>query len=194
MLGAVASHRMNIDTAMVGGLTCLLLGDAIWGGILPLETGIRGFAHESIVMIGALFVVAAGLRETGAMEQLAHHILGRPTTVARAQMRLMVPVAAMSAIMNNTPIVAMYLPIVSDWARKLQISPSKLFMPLSFAATLGGKCTLIGTSSNIVLMTLFVASVPDDPPSAQAQFWNVAVLGIPTTIGPDKTLPTGSKR
>ena len=194
ILIAVASHRINIDTAMIGGLTVLLLGDALaGGGILPPSVGIAGFAHPSIIMIGALFVVAAGLRETGAMDAIANRLLGRPRTVARAQIRLMVPVAVMSAFMNNTPIVAMYLPIVGDWARKARISASKLYMPLSFAATLGGKCTLIGTSSNIVLMSLYLRAFSDPElgswvssmvaePGVQKQFWGVAVLGLPTTI------------
>ena len=99
----------------------------------------------------------------------------------------------MSAFMNNTPIVAMYLPIVGDWSRKLRLSASKLYMPLSYAATLGGKISLIGTSSNIVLMGLYVRAFSDPEhaawlaevtefPSSLKQFWGTAILGIPTTI------------
>jgi di/tricarboxylate transporter len=106
---------------------------------------------------------------------------------------MMTPVAVMSAFMNNTPIVAMYLPIVSDWAKKLRMSPSKLFMPLSFAAILGGKITLIGTASNIVVMGLYVRYLTDpdrsawlagalEAPDPVRQFWGVAVLGVPTTV------------
>jgi len=106
----------------------------------------------------------------------------------------MLPVALMSGFMNNTPIVAMYLPIVTDWARKLRISPSKLFMPLSFGAILGGKLTLIGTASNIVVMALYLNywTIDDNIAwlnqlgvsqfSENAQFWGIAVIGIPTTV------------
>jgi di/tricarboxylate transporter len=199
---ALASNRVNVDTAMVGGLMLLLVGHAaLPGDILPVEEGIRGFAHPAIIMIGALFVVAAGLQETGGMELVARRLLGRPKTIAGAQLRLMAPVALMSAFMNNTPIVAMYVPIVADWARKLRISPSKLFLPLSFAAILGGKITLIGTASNIVVMEQYVKELPArlaaeaageapawlstlgvDPLSSSRQFWGVAGLGIATTI------------
>jgi di/tricarboxylate transporter len=190
---SIASNRINIDTAMMGGLTLLVVGDALFGGILPFEKGIAGFAHPAIIMIAALFVIAGGLQETGGIAWIAGRLLGHPRSIAAAQVRMMVPVAIMSAFMNNTPIVAMYLPIVSDWSKKLGISPSKLFMPLSYAATLGGKLSLIGTSSNIVVMGLYVRFLQDPEasawampwpgePSAFERFWGVALLGIPTTI------------
>ena len=88
----------------------------------------------------------------------------------------------------------MYLPIVGDWAKKLKISPSKLYMPLSFAAILGGKLTYIGTASNIVVMGLaielfsdpsqqqWLMAVGTEQMSPTVQFWGIAVIGIPTTI------------
>ena len=187
VIGALATNRIGVDVVMIGGLTLLLLLD-----IVPVQDAIAGFAHPAVLMIAALFVVAAGLQETGGMAALAQRLLGRPKTILGAQLRLMPPVALMSAFMNNTPIVAMYLPIVSDWARKLRISPSKLFMPLSFAAILGGKITYIGTASNIVVMGLYLAYVRGGPPwlsdlgvtepSAQTRFWGIASIGIPSTI------------
>ena len=102
-------------------------------------------------------MVAAGLTETGATQRVAQRLLGRPKSVTAAQFRLMGPVALLSAFLNNTPIVVMYLPIVNEWARKIRVSPSKLYMPLSFAAILGGKLTLIGSASNLVVMGLYLA-------------------------------------
>lgn len=202
VIAALATNRIGVDIAMLGGLTVLMLGDAIaGGGILPVAEGLAGFAHPAIFIIGSLFVVAAGLQETGGMELVARRLLGRPKTIAGAQFRLMAPVALMSGFMNNTPIVAMYLPIVSDWAKKLRISPSKLYMPLSFAAILGGKISLIGTASNIVVMKLFVdfadgrlaaeaagtatpwmTALGVDRFSSREEFWAIALVGIPTTI------------
>ncbi len=198
IIAALVTNRIGADVAMVGGLTLLLVGDFVLGQLLDLGTilqigpAIRGFAHPAVLMIAALFVVAAGLQETGGMEMIAQRVLGRPKTITGAQLRLMAPVAFMSAFMNNTPIVAMYLPIISDWARKLQISPSKLFMPLSFAAILGGKITYIGTASNITVMLLYLQYLRSNPPwlgalgvtepSPQTQFWGIACLGIPTTV------------
>jgi len=126
VMAAMATNRIGIDVAMVGGLTLLLSAHVVAGDILPLDQGIKGFSHPAIFMIGSLFVVAAGLSDTGGVAAIAQRILGRPKTVVGAQLRMMVPVSLMSGFMNNTPIVAMYLPIISDWARKLGISPSKL--------------------------------------------------------------------
>jgi len=185
VVGGMATNRISVDTAMIGGLTLLLLGDALGGDILPWTDGIKGFAHPAVIMIAALFVVAAGLQETGAIEMIANRLLGRPRTTVGAQLRLMGPVAIMSAFMNNTPIVAMYLPIINDWAKKLRISPSKLYMPLSFSAILGGKITLIGTASNIIVMGLYLeylTAADLELPTLRAQFWGIAALGVPTTI------------
>ena len=200
VIASLMTDRISVDVAMIGGLTLLMVGDFIFGevlgmgGVLSVPDAIAGFAHQAIMMIGALFVVAAGLQETGGMQVIAQRLLGRPKTILGAQLRLMAPVALLSGFMNNTPIVAMYLPIVGDWAKKLRISPSKLFMPLSFAAILGGKLTYIGTASNIVVMGLFIrfladrqeqqwpASLGVTEPSSTVQFWGVAALGVPSAL------------
>lgn len=185
---ALASNRIGADTALLGALTVLMVV-----GILPPAEAASGFADPAVLMIAALFVVAAGLTETGATEMIAQRVLGRPKSLVGAQLRLMLPVAAMSSFMNNTPIVAMYLPIVHTWARKLRISPSKLFMPLSFAAIMGGAITLIGTSSNLVVNQLYLeyyaehgaelmATLGLAEPSRVKQFWGIAIVGVPTLI------------
>lgn len=183
---ALMSNQISVDVVMIGGLTMLMVGDYVLPeDVLPVETAINGFAHPAIMLIGSLFVVAAGLRETGGMEVVAQRLLGRPKTIGGAQLRLMVPVTLMSAFMNNTPIVAMYLPIVSDWARKLRISASKLYIPLSFASIMGGKLTYLGTASNIVIMTLYMQYLVDaelPPLSAAKRFWGVAAVGAPAFI------------
>jgi di/tricarboxylate transporter len=136
----------------VGGLVLLLVA-----GVLPLEAALSGFANQGLVAVGALYVVATGLQQTGLLAWVSRHVLGMPRTLDRAMVRLIVPVIASSAFLNNTPVVAMFLPAVRDWARKLGFSPSKLMIPLSYAAILGGMCTLIGTSTNVVLNGLYIA-------------------------------------
>ena len=195
VIGALVTNRIGPDVAMLGGLVLLLLGDVLLpGGVIDVARALQGFSHPAVLMIGSLFVVAAGLQETGGMEAIAQRLLGRPKSIGRAQARLMVPVAMMSAIMNNTPIVAMYLPIVNDWAKRLGFSPSKLYMPLSFAAILGGKLTYIGTASNIIVLGMYAILLQDvanaewlapfdiAPMEGARMFWTVALLGIPTTI------------
>ena len=175
---ALAAGWASIEIVMLGGLLAQVLF-----GVLSLPEAAAGFAHPAVLMIAALFVVAAGLTETGATQTIAQRLLGRPSGVTAAQLRLMGPVALLSAFLNNTPIVAMYLPIVSDWARKIRVSPSKLFLPLSFAAILGGRLTLIGSSSNLVVMgqyrELWESSTGVPALSSAMELWGPAALGLP---------------
>ncbi len=196
---ALVSNRVGTDTAMIGALTLLMVA-----GIIEPAKAVMGFADPAVLTIAALFVIACGLSETGATSALAQKLLGRPKGGISARFRLMIPVAVMSAFMNNTPIVVMYLPIVSDWARKLRISPSRLFMPLSFAAIMGGSCTLIGTSTNLAVNQLYLSYFADNTtylnetfgltsPSTAKQFWWIAVIGLPMTIVGILFVAVGSK-
>ncbi len=188
LVAALMSGRMAADTAMLGALTLLMIA-----GVVDITSAVSGFGHPSVLMLAALFVVAAGPSETGATIVLSRRMLGRPQSLRGALFRLTVPVSCMSAFMNNTAIVAIYLPIVDDWARKLRISPSKLFMPLSFAAILGGGCTIIGTSTNLAINGLYVEYVQNHAaelkaafgvvePSLGKQFWWVGAAGVPIAV------------
>jgi di/tricarboxylate transporter len=149
--GTLALTRYSPDTVMVGCLTLLLVA-----GVLSPEQALAGLANEGMVTVGVLYVVVAGLRETGGIDWIAHSVLGRPHSLQMAQLRLMAPVAAMSAFLNNTPVVAMFIPAVSAWAKRNKMSVSKLMMPLSYASIAGGTCTLIGTSTNLVVNGLYI--------------------------------------
>ena len=132
-----------------------------------------------------ILVVAAGLSETGVTHAVGRKLLGRPKSVPVAQLRLMLPVAGLSALMNNTPIVAMYLPLVSDWAKRIRVSPSKLMIPLSFSSIFGGQLTLIGSASNLIIMGLYVEYLTDlgsPVPSSLMQFCGPALLGLPAAL------------
>ena len=150
----LALTRYSPDIVMVGGLTLLLLA-----GVLTPEQALSGLANEGMVTVGVLYVVVAGLRETGGIGWIVHSVLGRPRSLQHAQIRLMTPVAAMSAFLNNTPVVAMFIPAVSDWAKRNGLSVSKLMIPLSYASIAGGTCTLIGTSTNLVVNGLLIREV-----------------------------------
>ena len=99
----------STDVVVIGSLVLLMLF-----GVLGPQEALVGFISPGPLMIGGLFVVAAGLRETGMVERVAKLLLGRPKTLPSAQLRLMIPVSVLSGFMNTTAIVAMYLPIVSD--------------------------------------------------------------------------------
>ena len=182
---AMARSWASPDTVLLGGMTLLMtLGLFSDEKLLPSAAdAARGLGNVGLVTIGVLFVIAEGLRQTGAMSMIAKPLLGRPKNVPQAQMRLMLPVAGLSAFLNNTPIVAMYMPVVNDWCRKSGISPSKLFLPLSYAAILGGKCTLIGTSTNIVVLGLIQDRQKlGGLDGVEIGMFTLAWVGIPTVL------------
>jgi len=165
--------RWAADVVLMGGLTLLLVL-----GILTPEAALSGLANEGMVTVAVLFVVSAGLKETGAINWITDTLLGRPSSTGNAQLRIMAPVAAMSAFLNNTPVVAMLIPAINDWARKYQLSVSKLLMPLSYAAIVGGTCTLIGTSTNLIVNGLVIKESGGEGLS----MFELAWVGIPCVI------------
>ena len=148
----LARNRAPPDITMAGGLTLLLVA-----GILTPAQALAGFANEGMVTVGVLYVVVTGIRETGGIGWIVHRMLGQPRSRAHAQLKLMVPSALMSAFLNNTPVVAMFIPAVKEWARRHRLSVSALMIPLSYAAIIGGTCTLIGTSTNLVVNGLLLS-------------------------------------
>ncbi|MCA9074477.1 MAG: SLC13 family permease [Planctomycetaceae bacterium] len=157
MLVGLARNWGPPDLLVLSVLLCLLVVREVSGSERLPSAGesLAGLANPAVVTVGALFVVVAGLVRTGAMTRFARPMMGRTeTSIPAAQARLIFPIAGFSAFLNNTPVVAMFLPIVSDLCRRTGISPSKLYMPLTVAATLGGLCTLIGTSTNLVVSGL----------------------------------------
>jgi len=125
--------------------------------IMNAEDALAGFANPALVTIAMMFVLSNGLIRTGAVNFVAERILGISAgNSGRALLVLMVAVAGMSAFINNTPIVVLFVPIALNIARRFEMSPSRLLLPLSYASILGGTCTLIGTSTNLVVDGLAV--------------------------------------
>ncbi len=139
----------------------LFLGGAVLlcaVGVIDSKQALAGFSNPGMLTVAALFVVAAGLRDTGILDYLGQKVLGSATTTSQAFWRLTGVTVPLSAFLNNTPIVAMFVPVVIDWCRRNQVSPSKLLIPLSYLTILGGTCTLIGTSTNLVVDGLMTNS------------------------------------
>jgi di/tricarboxylate transporter len=172
ILALLAATGAPSDLAMFGGLTLLM----IFGIVSPREA-LAGMAEPAMLTVAALFIVAAGIRETGALHLVTDRLFGRPKTVLKAQLRMMLPVAGLSAFMNNTPLVAMLLPVVTDWSKKMALSPSKLLMPLSFAAILGGLVTKIGTSTNVIVSGLMLAQL-----GRPMEMFELAAIGLPAAV------------
>ena len=165
--------RIGADLILVGALTVLLLL-----GVITPDTALSGFSNPGLAAVAVLYIVVSGCIETGAANVLAKALLGRPKSEWAAQIRLMLPVAFLSAFLNNTPVVAMLVPAVQDWARRNCFSVSKLMIPLSYAAIFGGACTMIGTSTNLILAGL----VEQDSTLLAIGFFEIAWLGIPSAV------------
>jgi di/tricarboxylate transporter len=123
-------------------------------GLAPAEDLLLGFANTGVVTVAALYPVAAGMYATGAITLLSNRFIGLPEALRSAQLKILPPVAVGSAFLNNTPLVAMMIPVVRDITRMTGLAASKLFMPLSFSSILGGASTLIGTSTNLIIAGL----------------------------------------
>lgn len=147
----LAATRIAADIVLVAGLIVLLLA-----GVIAPEQAFSGFSNTGVITIAALFVVVAGLRNTGVTQLLVARLLGKPRNARHAQAQMMLPVTVLSSFVNNTPVVAALIPAVNDWCRRYKLPVSKLMMPLSFAAILGGTCTLIGTSTNLLINALLI--------------------------------------
>ncbi len=171
-LAVLISNRVSADITLMGGLTLLLVS-----GTLTPAQALSGFSNEGMITVGVLYIVVAGLRDTGAIGWIVQYLLGRPKTMADAQFRLMTPVAGISAFLNNTPVVAIMIPAVQDWARRNQLSVSRLLIPLSYAAIAGGTCTLIGTSTNLVVNGLLIRET-----DSGITMFELAWVGVPLTI------------
>jgi di/tricarboxylate transporter len=171
--GLLARNRTPPDITMAGGLTLLLVS-----GVLTPAQALAGFANEGMVTVGVLYVVVTGFRETGGIAWIVQRVLGQPRSTRHAQLRLMVPAAVISAFLNNTPVVAMFIPAVKDWAKRYGLSVSSLMIPLSYAAIVGGTCTLIGTSTNLVVNGLLIS---DTNLGGMAMF-DIARIGVPALV------------
>lgn len=165
--------RAGADTILMGGLTILIVT-----GIVPVGKAVEGFSNEGLLAVAFLFVVSEGIRQTGGFSFAGQQMLGRPKSLTDAQARVMVPSAVLSAFLNNTPVVAMMMPVISDWAKKMRISISHLMLPLSYAAILGGLCTLVGTSTTLVVDGLLQKQTGRPGLS----MFEVAWIGVPVMV------------
>lgn len=167
------STQYSVDMILLAGLALLLIF-----GIVSPEAALSGFSNEGMLTVAVLYVVAAGLKETGAIQFITQKVMGDTKTVRGAQTRIMLPVMFMSAFLNNTPIVASFIPALEHWSRKVQIPVSKILIPLSYAAILGGTCTIIGTSTNLILNGLLI----EEGTTRALGLFEPALVGIPCAI------------
>jgi len=177
MFAVLITDRVGTDSVMLTALTAFYIAE-----IIDIKEALEGFSNQGLLTVLVLFVVAEGLNKTGALNWYVAKLLGNPKTPSEAQLRVMLPVAILSGFINDTPLVVITLPIVIQWAKKINVSARYLLIPLSFAALLGGVCTLIGTSTNLVIAGLLQDEYPDEP---RFQDMSLFAVGRVRTIADD---------
>ena len=142
-------ERFTPDKVLLGAVAVLIAT-----GILGPVEALAGFWNPGVLTVAVLFVLVAALKSTGAIRWIGDWVLGQPKGEWRAQARLITITSPLSAFINNTPIVAMLTSAVEHWSRRSGIPPSKLLLPMNYATILGGMCTLVGTSTNLIVAGL----------------------------------------
>lgn len=146
---AFATEKLPVDLVAI-----MIMGALLVAGVVTIEEGLSGFSNPATITVGAMFVLSAALTRTGALQPLTR-LLVRFSRYPFVFLVLLIPLAALpSAFINNTPVVAVFLPLVLAVCAKRGFSPSKFLIPLSFASQFGGTCTLIGTSTNLLVSAL----------------------------------------
>ena len=142
-----ATEALPVDLVAI-----LILISLVLSGVLTPQEGIKGFSNKATITVAFMFVLSAALLKTGALQVLAHRLSSLFRYKFNAGMLLMMlMIAVISAFVNNTPVVAMFIPVVIQIAHTSGQEPAKMLIPLSFASIFGGMCTLIGTSTNILV-------------------------------------------
>ena len=148
MMGMLIADRLRPGFVLFSGVVLFMCT-----GILSPREALAGFANEGVVTVGLLFLISEGVRRCDALGHLVKWLLPADprTNVRKGYLRILPTIASVSAFLNNTPVVVVFIPIIKQWARKTGLAVRKFLIPLSYAAILGGMCTLIGTSTNLVV-------------------------------------------
>ena len=153
MLAALIMEWMPADVIVFSVLGVLLVS-----GILTPKEALEGFSNKGMLTVALLFVVAYAAQRSGFVELFFGHVIGNGNGLRRSLLRMMLPVMALSAFINNTPLVAMFTPYVREWSLKHGHAPSRFLIPLTYAVSFGGLFTLIGTSTTLVVNGLLQQS------------------------------------
>ncbi|MGQ8336912.1 SLC13 family permease [Sunxiuqinia sp. A32] len=152
MIVALVNDWMRPGMLLFSALVVLMAS-----GVINTQESLAGFSNKGMLTVAVLFLVSEGVRQTGALNIVARAFLPKrrgkmPIILAK----ILIPVSVISAFLNNTPVVIIFAPMVRNWAEKMNLSPQKFLIPLSYATILGGICTLIGTSTNLVVHGLML--------------------------------------
>lgn len=153
--------------------------------LAPVLELLKGFSNPGMLTVAVLFMVAAGMYATGAITMIMDKLIGLPRSIVGAQIKILPPIAFGSAFLNNTPLVAMMIPVIRDLSRTSRLPARQLYLPLSFASILGGMCTVIGTSTNLVVagMVMDVVGRGGSQSTIHAlKMFDPARVGVPIAV------------
>jgi len=173
VLVTLATTPAPTEVVLLGAMIVL----SIVGVISPSQA-LSGFSSPGVMTIAALYVVIAGLRETGAIAWFSQLVFGRPKSLLSAQVKLLGASSLLSPFINNTPVVAMFIPIAQEWSARYGLSISRLLLPMNNVVILAGLCTLIGTSTNLAVYGLLIQARPD----AAIGLFDLVWIGVPLTL------------
>ncbi len=179
MIFALALELISADFILFFSLTVLI----VFGVVSPKDA-LVGFSNTGMLTVAALFIISSAIENTGAMNYIVDRFLTKKKEIGYTKLllRLMMPVSFLSAWLNNTPMVVMLTPVVKKWAESIGLSPSKFLIPLSYATIFGGICTLIGTSTNLVVHGMMQNYTVNGVQLAGFGFFELAKIGIPLTV------------
>ena len=173
--------KIPAPAVFVGALTI-----ALTLKLAPAHELLKGFSNPGMLTVAVLFMVAAGMYATGAITMIMDKLIGMPKSIAGAQVKILPPIALGSAFLNNTPLVAMMIPVIRDLSRASRLPVKQLYLPLSFASILGGMCTIIGTSTNLVIAGLIIDTIAEGGPALPdiraLRMFDPALVGVPIAI------------
>jgi len=126
-------------------------------GIISEDELLEAFSNKAMITVALMFLVSEGIKQSGILDQIAQTYLPRVRQKMRFMLpQLMIPVFLLSGFLNNIPVIIIFAPIIKKWSEKLNLSAKKFLIPLSYATIFGGMCTLIGTSTNLVVHGLII--------------------------------------
>ena len=146
-------------------------------GVVDSDAALAGFGNPAPLTVAALYVLARAVEKNGTLQPVIDRALGGGSSTRASLARLLLPTAGASAFLNNTPIVAVVAPQISEWANRSGRPPSRFLMPITFGISLGGMITLIGTSSNVA-----VSGLMEEAGMGAMRMFEITAVGLPVAV------------
>ncbi len=167
------SEKISVDLTATGIMVALMLS-----GVLSAKEAVAGFANPAVITVASMFLISRGMIRTGSVEFIAQKVIDYSRGNRKfALITVLLTVALSSAFLNNTPVVVLFIPIVLRLSCEYEFSPSKFLIPISYASILAGTCTLLGTSTNII-----VSDLSDMYGYGALSMFELSSLGVPIAV------------